>query len=222
MNVEPLGLKYATFGWNVIEIDGHDMGEILGAFDAATAHRGNPTMILANTIKGKGVSFMENQASWHGTAPNWEQFDKAMAELATPAVPQERMERMLSRAKEEAENAAATARNLVPMAAHNYWWNARDTMKVEMDSTRMAKKMGFNYSKTQEGATMTILECSSCHAQVPLERYLHEPLVPEDESCVECESKSLDGCATCRLWWMNANPEFRFLCRERREVAVPS
>ena len=137
MNVEPLGLKYTTFGWNVIEIDGHDMDKLLRAFDAAATHKGAPTVIIANTVKGKGVSFMENQAAWHGTAPNREQFEKAMAELATSAVPRERTERMLSTARAGAERAAEAARKLVPMADRNYWWNARDTMKVEMDSTRM-------------------------------------------------------------------------------------
>jgi transketolase len=137
MNVEPLVLKYATFGWNVEEIDGHNMDQILSAFDAAAAHKGNPTVIIANTVKGKGVSFMENQAGWHGTAPNREQFDKAMAELASPAVPQERVERMLASARAGAEKAAKSARRQVPMADRNYWWNARDMMKAEMDPTRM-------------------------------------------------------------------------------------
>ena len=137
MNVEPLTSKYATFGWNVIEIDGHNLDEILGAFEAAAAHRGNPTVIVANTVKGKGVSFMENQAGWHGVAPNREQFEKAIAELATPAVPRERIDHMLATAREGADAATEGARKLVPMVDRNYWWNARDTMKVDMDPTRM-------------------------------------------------------------------------------------
>ncbi len=137
MNVEPLTSKYATFGWNVIEIDGHNLDEILSAFEAAAAHQGNPTVIVANTVKGKGVSFMENQAGWHGVAPNREQFEKAIPELATPAVPRERIDRMLATAREGADAATEGARKLVPMADRNYWWNARDTMKVDMDPTRM-------------------------------------------------------------------------------------
>jgi len=150
MNVQPLGLKYATFGWNVIEIGGHDMGEILSAFDAAAAHRGNPTVILANTVKGKGVSFMENQASWHGVAPNREQFEKAIAELPSPAVPRERIERMLLRAKEGADKAAAATQDSVPMRKRNYWWNARDTMNVEMDPTRMGFGRGLEAAGADE------------------------------------------------------------------------
>lgn len=137
MNIEPLAPKYAAFGWNVLEVDGHDMDALLGAFDAAAAHNGNPTVIIANTVKGKGVSFMENQAAWHGTAPNREQFEKAMAELATPSVPPDRVERMLASALEGAKTASEAARNRVPMADRNYWWNARETMKVDMDPTRM-------------------------------------------------------------------------------------
>jgi transketolase len=150
MNVEPLGMKCASFGWNVMEIDGHNMGEILSAFDKAAAHRGNPTVILANTVKGKGISFMENQASWHGVAPNREQFEKAMAELWSPAVPQERIEGMLLRAKEGAEGAAAMARNQVPMRDRDYWWNCRDTMKAEMDATRMGFGRGLEAAGMDE------------------------------------------------------------------------
>ena len=70
MNVEPLAEKYSAFGWNVVEIDGHDMEQILAAFAQARATQGKPTVLLARTIKGKGVSFMENEAGWHGTPPN--------------------------------------------------------------------------------------------------------------------------------------------------------
>ena len=144
MNVEPLAQKYATFGWNVEEIDGHNMGEILAAFHGAAAHRGNPTVIIANTVKGKGVSFMENQAAWHGVAPNKEQFEKAMAELATPTAPRERIERMLASAKENAEIATESARMKVPMSDREYWWNERETMKAEMDATRMGFGRGLD------------------------------------------------------------------------------
>jgi transketolase len=69
----------------VLSIDGHDIAAILGALDAAKAHQGQPTFIIANTVKGKGVSFMENQISWHGSAPNKEQAEKALAELRAHA-----------------------------------------------------------------------------------------------------------------------------------------
>ncbi len=73
--------KFKTFGWNVITIDGHDFDQIFAALDMAKDTVDKPTMIIAKTVKGKGVSFMENQASWHGSAPNEEQLEQALSEL---------------------------------------------------------------------------------------------------------------------------------------------
>lgn len=77
----PIDEKFKAFGWNVIVIDGHDFDQIEDAFAKARATKGQPTAIVMHTIKGKGVSFMENKASWHGTAPNDEQYAQAMQEL---------------------------------------------------------------------------------------------------------------------------------------------
>lgn len=82
MNPEPLPEKFKAFGFNVIEINGHDMTEILDAFAKAKECKGMPTAIVANTIKGKGVSFMEDQVGWHGSAPKAEEAAKALEELA--------------------------------------------------------------------------------------------------------------------------------------------
>ncbi|MGI6026393.1 MAG: transketolase [Candidatus Scatomorpha sp.] len=81
MPSEPLDAKFAAFGWNVIKADGHDFDSLRAAFSAAKAEKGRPSVILAKTVKGKGVSFMENDAGWHGKAPNAEQYEQAMAEL---------------------------------------------------------------------------------------------------------------------------------------------
>ncbi len=81
MPSEPLDAKFAAFGWNVIKADGHDFGSLRAALAAAKAEKGRPSVILAKTVKGKGVSFMENDAGWHGKAPNAEQYEQAMAEL---------------------------------------------------------------------------------------------------------------------------------------------
>ena len=81
MPTEPLDAKCESFGWHVIKIDGHDFQQILDAFEEAKTVKGKPTMILAKTVKGKGISFMENNAGWHGKAPNAEQFATAKAEL---------------------------------------------------------------------------------------------------------------------------------------------
>ncbi len=82
MNLEPLKDKWAAFGWNTIEVDGHDLSQLLDAFGEAKKVKGKPTAIIAHTIKGKGVSFMENNVDFHGKAPNAEQLEKALKELA--------------------------------------------------------------------------------------------------------------------------------------------
>ena len=81
MNTMPYPSKFRSFGWNVVTIDGHNIEEILNAFEVAKSTKGKPTVIIAKTVKGKGVSFMENQASWHGKAPNEEQYNQAKKEL---------------------------------------------------------------------------------------------------------------------------------------------
>ncbi len=81
MCVNPVGAKLAAFGWHVIEIDGHDFDQIDAAFNEAKATKNQPTAIVAKTIKGRGVSFMENQAGWHGVAPSDEQYELAVNEL---------------------------------------------------------------------------------------------------------------------------------------------
>lgn len=77
----PIDKKFEAFGWNVITIDGHDFDQIEDAFNKAKECKGMPTCIIANTTKGKGVSFMENVCDWHGTAPKEEQYNQAMDEL---------------------------------------------------------------------------------------------------------------------------------------------
>jgi transketolase len=150
MNVDPLTDKYAAFGWNVLEIHGHDMGETLAAFERAAATAGRPSVVIAHTVKGKGVSFMENQAGWHGVAPNREQFEKAMIDLATPAVPDERQEALLARAQAGAQRAVEKARAALPQFRRDYWWNAGPTMQVEMDPTRMGFGRGLEIAGADE------------------------------------------------------------------------
>ena len=81
MPIHPVVDKWKAFGWHVIEIDGHDMAQVVEALEESKAHRGAPTMIVANTVKGKGVSYMENVCEWHGKAPCQEEADQALIEL---------------------------------------------------------------------------------------------------------------------------------------------
>ena len=83
MPSEPLDAKFAAFGWHVIKADGHDFESLRAAFAEAAGTEGVPSVILAKTTKGKGVSFMENNAGWHGKAPNAEQYEQARAELVS-------------------------------------------------------------------------------------------------------------------------------------------
>ena len=82
MNLEPIAKKWQAFGWQTIEIDGHNMQQILSAYDEAKTIKGKPSIIIAHTVKGKGVSFMENVVDFHGRAPTADEAEKALKELA--------------------------------------------------------------------------------------------------------------------------------------------
>lgn len=81
MPSEPLDKKFEAFNWNVIHVDGHDYDALVKAFAEAETVKGKPTVLLLKTVKGKGVSFMENQVKWHGSAPNDEQYGQAVGEI---------------------------------------------------------------------------------------------------------------------------------------------
>lgn len=81
MPLDPLLPKWEAFGWRARQIDGHNFRQIIETVEEAKSLRGAPTMIIANTVKGKGVSFMENVVSWHGTPPSREEYERALAEL---------------------------------------------------------------------------------------------------------------------------------------------
>ena len=82
MNLEPFSQKWQSFGWHVIEVDGHNFTQLIDAFKQAKTVKGQPTVIIAHTVKGKGVSFMENNPDFHGKAPNAKELEIALKELA--------------------------------------------------------------------------------------------------------------------------------------------
>ena len=82
-NMTPYINKWQGFGWHAFETDGHDVGKVMDALDAAETVKGKPTVIIAHTIKGKGVSFVENKAQWHGVAPTKDEYERAIKELET-------------------------------------------------------------------------------------------------------------------------------------------
>jgi transketolase len=145
MSIEPLVEKYLSFGWNVIRINGHNMGDIIDAFHRARDHRGGPTLILADTVKGKGVSYMENVAGWHGRAPNIEEMKAGLKELGLDdAIP---VEKLLDKARRYQEIVDGKLRTNMPAFSRDFWWNAGPDMKVDMEPTRK----GFGRSLAQNG-----------------------------------------------------------------------
>jgi transketolase len=81
MDLGAFSHKWEAFGWNAIEADGHDLAGLISAFDKASAAKGKPSVIIADTVKGKGVSFVENKVEWHGIAPKKEEYERAVKEL---------------------------------------------------------------------------------------------------------------------------------------------
>jgi len=145
MNVEPLEAKYASFGWEVISINGHDMRQVVEALEKAKIGCGRPTVIIADTVKGKGVSFMENVAGWHGKTPSLEEMNKGLQELGLEG--QIPVEQLLAHAKKYQAGVEQTLDAKTPKFHRNYWWNAADTMKAQMKPTRM----GFGQSLAANG-----------------------------------------------------------------------
>ena len=134
MQVEPLEDKYASFGWKTMRVHGHDMRALVHAFEEARATQGQPVVILADTVKGKGVSFMENQAGWHGKTPNREELTRALNELGlTERIP---VEQLLNRAKTFQADVDQKLEARMPHYSRDFWWNAGETMKVAMEPTR--------------------------------------------------------------------------------------
>ena len=137
MNVEPLADKYRAFNWHVLEIDGHNMGQILNAFAEARNTKGKPTVIIADTVKGKGVSFMENEAGWHGAATRTEeQLEQALKDLACPTLSLEKARRLFQAAREYQNKQLDYLDRALPHFSKDYWWNSGEEMRTEMDPTR--------------------------------------------------------------------------------------
>jgi transketolase len=137
MDVDPLADKYRAFGWNVLCVDGHDIGQLREAFRAARETKGKPSVIIADTVKGKGVSFMENQAGWHGVATKGlEQLDQALRDIGCPDFTPERARKLLAAAEGFQLRIDATLARELPRYAHDWRWNAGPDMKVEMVATR--------------------------------------------------------------------------------------
>lgn len=136
MNIDPLETRYAAFGWHVEVIDGHDLAALFKAFEDTKRVRGRPSLIVARTVKGKGVSFMENVAGWHGKAPNRTELDLALLEVSSRRFDAERADALLERAVAFGEDADRRSRQSVPRFSRNFWWNEGSSMQAGMELTR--------------------------------------------------------------------------------------
>lgn len=146
MNVEPLAEKYRSFGWEVLEIDGHEMEEIVAAFNRASQIKGKPVVIIANTVKGKSVSFMENIAGWHGKPPTVEEMQRGLAELELDGkLP---VNEMLETARTYQKKMDVELNARMPHFRRDYWWNNDELMRVEMQPTRK----GFGTALREHGS----------------------------------------------------------------------
>jgi transketolase len=145
MRVEPLAAKYGAFGWDVLRVDGHDMEQVVDALEQARKVKGRPALILADTVKGKGVSFMEDQAGWHGKAPSYDELLKALDELeVADKIP---LQSLLDKAKLYQSEVDRKLDAKVPKFTRDYWWNTGETMRVKMEPTRK----GFGQSLAANG-----------------------------------------------------------------------
>ncbi len=136
MNIDPLGKKYESFGWKVLEADGHDLSDLVAKLDSARNHPepGRPTVVICRTNKGRGVSFMENVVGWHGKPPNREELDRALEELGLTGTFD--VDKLLDYGKKYQIEVESKLTDKLPSFSRNYWWNESGTMLVKMDPTR--------------------------------------------------------------------------------------
>ncbi len=150
MTVEPVAEKYRAFGWHAIECDGHDVDALIKAFETAAKTKGKPTVIVAKTVKGKGVSFMENKAEWHGKAQTAEQTKAALKELGLEALYTPEIER---KAKELRAHVARQYGNLILPEERPFWWNQHPdpTHEHAMRADMKPSRFGFGECLDAEG-----------------------------------------------------------------------
>jgi transketolase len=145
MNVEPLEEKYRGFGWDVRRINGHNMDQVVEALEDAKSHTGKPLVLLADSVKGKGVSFMEDIAGWHGKTPNTEELWKGLVELGVAdKIP---VSQLLEKAETYQAAINQKLQKKMPEFNHDYWWNRALNMKVKMEPTRK----GFGQALAENG-----------------------------------------------------------------------
>ncbi len=164
MCLSSLAEKYKSFCWNVIEIDGHNMEEILESFEAAKNFKGHPTVIIADTIKGKGVSYAEHAVGYHGIAPKDGRIGEESLEIALQDIGYDIDEREVDRffkiAEDYQRKVDEKIQKKLPSFSKEYWWNKSENMKAEMNATRNGfgkalEEIGEDTSLVAHGADIT-------------------------------------------------------------------
>jgi len=141
MSLEFLTSKWQAFGWHTLEIDGHNISQILSALDEAEKIKNKPTVIIAHTVKGKGVSYAENQVGYHGIAPKngisgEESLDQALKDLKDPQFTKEKVDQLLHLASSYQKEIDQKVEASLPKFSRSYWWNTTPSMRVQMEPTR--------------------------------------------------------------------------------------
>jgi len=136
-----LTAKWQAFGWHTLEIDGHDMSQVLSSLEESQKIKGKPTVIIAHTIKGKGISFAENRVGYHGIAPKdgrsgKESLDQALKDIGDSQFTKEKVDNLLQIATAYQKEVDKKIEASLPKFSRNYWWNSSPSMQVEMVPTR--------------------------------------------------------------------------------------
>ena len=137
-----LTAKWQAFGWHTLEIDGHDMSQILSSLEESQKIKGKPTVIIAHTLKGKGISFAENRVGYHGIAPKdgrsgKESLDQALKDIGDPQFTKEKVDQLLALSSSYQREVDKKIEASLPKFSRNYWWNSSSTMQVKMEPTRI-------------------------------------------------------------------------------------
>lgn len=168
MNISPIDEKYKSFGWEIIHVNGHNIEDLIEAFRAAESVKGKPMLIIAHTVKGKGVSFAENVAGYHGITPKdgrcgAESLEKAIADISDGSdmgFTGEKVDQILKLADDHQHEVSGKISMKMPVYSQNYWWNEAKAMRVKMDPTRMGfgralGELGADENVTAYGADIT-------------------------------------------------------------------
>ena len=142
MEIEPLKEKWASFGWEVLQCDGHSIEELIDSFTKAKKTKDRPTVIIANTVKGRCISFAEDVCSYHGAAPKDgivgdESLSKAIEDIDCSDFTKDKIKALLEKAADYQKEIDKKISSLLPVFSRDYFWNASDTMKVDMEPNRI-------------------------------------------------------------------------------------